>query len=85
VPLDKELIYDSVHKTGRLLIVEEDNLTNGWGAEIAALAADEAFEWLDAPIKRVAAPDVPPPFAPPLEAEYLPDEDKIIAAVRSLL
>ena len=85
VPLDKELIYDSVHKTGRLLIVEEDNLTNGWGAEIAAMAADEAFEWLDAPIKRVAAPDVPPPFAPPLEAEYLPDEDKIIAAVRSLL
>ena len=85
VPLDKELLYDSVHKTGRLLIVEEDNLTNGWGAEIAALAADEAFEWLDAPIKRVAAPDVPPPFAPPLEAEYLPDEDKIIAAVRSLL
>lgn len=85
VPLDKELIYESVRKTGRLLIVEEDNLTNGWGAEIAALAADEVFEWLDAPIKRVAAPDVPPPFAPPLEAEYLPDEDKIMAAVRSLL
>ena len=83
VPLDKELIYDSVRKTGRLIIVEEDNLTNGWGAEIAALAADEVFEWLDAPIKRVASPDVPPPFAPVLEAEYLPDEDKIIAAVES--
>lgn len=85
VPLDKELIYNSVRKTGRLIVVEEDNLTNGWGAEIAALAADEVFEWLDAPIKRVAAPDVPPPFAPVLEKEYLPSEEKIIAAVKSVL
>lgn len=85
VPLDKELIYNSVRKTGRLIVVEEDNLTNGWGAEIAALTADEVFEWLDAPIKRVAAPDVPPPFAPVLEKEYLPSEEKIIAAVKSVL
>jgi pyruvate dehydrogenase E1 component beta subunit len=84
VPLDKELIYESVRKTGRLVIVEEDNLTNGWGAEIAALAADEIFEWLDAPIKRVAAPDVPPPFAPVLEKEYLPSEEKIINTVLSI-
>jgi pyruvate/2-oxoglutarate/acetoin dehydrogenase E1 component len=84
VPLDKDLIFESVRKTGRLIIVEEDNLTNGWGAEIAALAADEVFEWLDAPIKRVASPDVPPPFAPVLEQEYLPNEQKIIRAVRSL-
>ena len=84
VPLDKDLIYDSIRKTGRLIIVEEDNLTNGWGAEIAALAADEVFEWLDAPIKRVAAPDVPPPFAPVLEHEYLPNEEKIIAAVKEI-
>ena len=85
VPLDKDLIYDSIRKTGRLIIVEEDNLTNGWGAEIAALAADEVFEWLDAPIKRVAAPDVPAPFAPVLEYEYLPNEEKIIAAVEEIL
>lgn len=85
VPLDKELILGSVRKTGRLLIVEEDNLTNGWGAEVAALVADEAFYWLDAPIKRVAAPDVPPPFAPVLEAEYVPDERKIIDAALSML
>ena len=78
VPLDKALILESVQKTGRLLIVEEDNLTNGWGAEIAALMADEAFPWLDAPIKRLAAPDVPPPFAPVLEAAYVPSEQKII-------
>jgi pyruvate/2-oxoglutarate/acetoin dehydrogenase E1 component len=84
VPLDKALILQSVRKTGRLVIVEEDNLTNGWGAEVAALVADEAFDWLDAPIKRVAAPDVPPPFAPVLERAYVPDEDKIIRAVLSL-
>ena len=84
VPLDKELILASVRKTGRLVIVEEDNLTGGWAAEIAAIVADEAFDYLDAPIKRVSAPDVPPPFAPNLEREYVPDEGEIIAAVLSL-
>jgi pyruvate/2-oxoglutarate/acetoin dehydrogenase E1 component len=84
VPLDKELILASVRKTGRLVIVEEDNLTGGWAAEIAAIVADEAFVWLDAPIKRVSAPDVPPPFAPVLEQEYVPNEAKIVAAVLSL-
>lgn len=84
VPLDKELILTSVRKTGRLVIVEEDNLTGGWAAEIAALVAEEAFDYLDAPLKRVSAPDVPPPFAPILEREYVPNEDKIIRAVRSL-
>jgi len=84
VPLDKALILESVRKTGRLLIVEEDNLTNGWGAEIAALMADEAFAWLDAPIKRLAAPDVPPPFAPVLEQNYVPSEAKIIATALAM-
>jgi pyruvate dehydrogenase E1 component beta subunit len=84
VPLDDDLILESVKKTGRLLIVEEDNLTNGWGAEIAARAADQAFFWLDAPIKRVAAPDVPPPFAPVLEREYVPSEQKILAAALAM-
>jgi pyruvate dehydrogenase E1 component beta subunit len=83
-PLDKELILASVRKTGRLVIVEEDNLTGGWAAEIAAIVSDEAFVWLDAPIKRVSAPDVPPPFAPVLEREYVPDEEKIVATVLSL-
>jgi pyruvate dehydrogenase E1 component beta subunit len=85
VPLDKELIFQSVQKTGRLVIVEEDNLTNGWGAEVAALMADEAFVWLDAPIKRVAAPDTPPPFAPVLEQLYVPSVERIAATVRSIL
>ncbi|HUW10735.1 MAG TPA: alpha-ketoacid dehydrogenase subunit beta [Anaerolineae bacterium] len=84
VPLDKELILASVRKTGRLVIAEEDNLTGGWAAEIAAIVADEAFLWLDAPIKRVSAPDVPPPFAPVLESAYVPDEKKIMDAVLSL-
>ena len=85
VPLDKELIFNSVKKTGRLVIAEEDNLTNGWGAEVAALTADEIFEYLDAPIKRVAAPDVPPPFAPVLEREYVPSPIKIVNAVLSTM
>ena len=84
VPLDKELILESVRKTGRLVIAEEDNLTSGWAAEVAAMVADEAFEWLDAPIKRVSAPDVPPPFAPMLEAAYVPNEQKIVDAALSL-
>ena len=84
VPLDKNLILKSLRKTGRLLIVEEDNLTNGWGAEVAALMADEAFAWLDAPIKRLAAPDVPPPFAPILEQAYLPSEQKIVDMALSM-
>ena len=85
VPLDKELIFNSVKKTGRLVIAEEDNLTNGWGAEVAALTADEIFEYLDAPIKRVAAPDVPPPFAPVLEREYVPSPTKIVNAALSTM
>jgi len=68
-----------------LVIAEEDNLPNGWGAEVAALAADEVFEYLDAPIKRVAAPDVPPPFAPVLEREYVPNPAKIVNAVLSIM
>ena len=81
VPLDKELILDSVRKTGRLVIVEEDNLTGGWAGEIAAIVAEEAFYYLDAPIKRVSAPDTPPPFAPVMEAFYVPSEERIVQAV----
>jgi pyruvate dehydrogenase E1 component beta subunit len=84
VPLDRELILESVRKTGRLVVVEEDNRTNGWGAEIAAMAAEEAFFYLDAPIKRVSAPDTPPPFAPVMEEFYLPGEEDVVKAVKSL-
>lgn len=84
VPLDKMLILDSVKKTGRLVVVEEDNLTNGWASEIAALVADEAFFWLDAPIKRVSAPDTPAPFAPVMDAFYVPSVERVVDAVTSL-
>ncbi len=84
VPLDKELILESVRKTGRLVIVEEDNLTGGWAGDIAAIVAEEAFYWLDAPIKRVSAPDVPPPFAPVMEQFYVPSVARVVAAVKAL-
>jgi pyruvate dehydrogenase E1 component beta subunit len=84
VPLDKELILESVRKTGRLVIVEEDNLTGGWAADIAAIVAEEVFFWLDAPIKRVSAPDTPVPFAPVMEQFYVPSEERVIQAVKSL-
>ncbi len=84
VPLDKELILDSVQKTGRLVIVEEDNLTGGWAADVAAMVAEEAFFWLDAQIKRISAPDTPVPFAPVMEQFYVPSTDRIVEAVKSL-
>jgi pyruvate/2-oxoglutarate/acetoin dehydrogenase E1 component len=84
VPLDKELILESVRKTGRLVVVEEDNLTGGWAADLAAIVADEAFDWLDAPIKRVSAPDTPVPFAPVMEQFYVPSVGRVVEAVRSL-
>ena len=67
VPLDMETLIASAQKTGRVLIVEEDNLTGGWGAEVAARLSEAAFFYLDAPITRVAAPDTPAPTAPVLE------------------
>ncbi len=85
VPLDKELILESVRKTGRLVIVEEDTLTGGWAGELAAIVADEAFWYLDAPIKRVSAPDVPPPFAPAMEQFFVPSVERVVEAARSLL
>lgn len=85
VPLDLELILESVRKTGRLVVVEEDNRTGGWAAEIVAAVAEEAFYSLDAPVRRISAPDTPPPFAPVLEAYYLPSEEKIVACVREMM
>lgn len=84
VPLDKELILESVRKTGRLVIVEEDTLTGGWAGDLAAIVADEAFWYLDAPVKRVSAPDIPPPFAPVMEQFYVPSVERVVEAVKSL-
>ncbi len=83
-PLDREAITDSVKHTNKVLIVHEDTLTGGIGAELAAMLAEDLFEYLDGPITRVAAPDAPFPYAPTLEAAYLPNTEKIISAARRL-
>ena len=84
-PLDTGTVLESVRKTGKLLVVHEDNLTGGVGAEIAALAADQAFEYLDGPVMRVCGPDVPTmPFASSLEDAYMPTAEKITAALDKL-
>ena len=85
VPLDAETIVESVKKTGRLLIVEEGCRTGGFGAEVAAIAASDAFDYLDAPVVRVAALDAPVPFAPRLERAVVPGEDRIEEAIRALV
>jgi 2-oxoisovalerate dehydrogenase E1 component beta subunit len=84
-PLDKEAILESVRKTGKALIVHEDNLTGGIGGEVAAIIAEEAFDYLDGPVLRLAMPDVPAvPYSPPLEEYCLLNPDKIAAAIRKL-
>jgi pyruvate/2-oxoglutarate/acetoin dehydrogenase E1 component len=85
VPLDEELILASVRKTNRVLLLHEDNLTAGFGAELAALITEEAFESLDAPIKRLASSDSPVPFAPNLEKEVLPGKESLQNAIVELL
>lgn len=85
LPLDMDTIVRSVKKTGRVLIAEEDNFTGGWGAEVAARIQQEAFDYLDAPVLRVAAPDTPAPCCRSLEAVYVPDAGRIAAAAKSLL
>ncbi len=85
VPLDEETILDSVRKTHRLVIVHEEVKFAGSGAEIAAIVAEKAFDYLDAPIVRVAAPFTPIPFSPPLEQEYLPSEEKVMEAVKGVM
>jgi pyruvate/2-oxoglutarate/acetoin dehydrogenase E1 component len=83
VPLDTQTIIESVKKTGRLVIAEEGCLTGGFGAEVAAIAAKQAFDYLDAPIERVAARDTPVPFAPKLESTVVPGEEQIEQAIRT--
>jgi pyruvate/2-oxoglutarate/acetoin dehydrogenase E1 component len=85
VPLDKQVIIKSVKKTGRIVIATEDCKTAGVSAEIAAIVAEEALDYLDAPIKRVAEPDTPIPFSPPLEQFVIPNEETIIKAVKEIL
>ena len=83
-PLDKEAILASVKKTSRALILHEASLTGGIGGEISAIISQEAFEWLDAPVLRVASIDTPVPYSPPLEDYYLPQVKDVVDAARKL-
>lgn len=85
VPLDKEAILNSVKKTGRALVVSEDVRTCGAASEIASVIAEEGFDYLDAPVKRVSALDVPIPYSPILEERIIPQEADIVKAVRELV
>ena len=83
-PLDKQAILNSVKKTSRAMVLHEASLTGGIGGEIAAIISQEAFEWLDAPVVRVASIDTPVPYSPPLEDYYLPQVKDVLDAARKL-
>lgn len=83
-PLDKEAILATARKTGKVLVTHAANKLAGVGAEVAALIAEQAFEWLDAPVQRIGGLDVPVPFSPSLEDAYRPDAEKLYAAARAL-
>jgi 2-oxoisovalerate dehydrogenase E1 component beta subunit len=84
IPWDRETVLESVRRTSRALVLHEDTRTGGFGAEILATLAEEAFEDLDAPLRRIAAPDTPVPFSPPLERAYIPQVDDVVAGLREL-
>jgi 2-oxoisovalerate dehydrogenase E1 component beta subunit len=83
-PWDKEAVLRSVAKTSKALVLHEDTHTGGFGAEIAATIAQEGFENLDAPVRRVTAPDTPVPFAPVLEKAFIPQVDDVVAGIKEL-
>ena len=83
-PLDKQAILDSVKKTSRVMVLHEASRTGGIGGEIAAMIAEEAFEWLDAPPVRLASLDTPVPYSPPLEEYYMPQTKDVLEAARRL-
>ena len=84
MPWDRDAVLRSVERTSKALVLHEDTRTAGFGAEIAATIAEEAFEHLDAPVKRLAAPDTPVPFSPPLEKRFIPQVEDVVGALRSL-
>jgi 2-oxoisovalerate dehydrogenase E1 component beta subunit len=85
VPLDKEAVLDAVKKTGKVIVIHEDNKTGGFAGEVSAVIAEEALFELDAPIKRLCGPDVPAmPYSPPLEKEFMLNPEKIANAIREL-
>jgi 2-oxoisovalerate dehydrogenase E1 component beta subunit len=84
LPFDREAVLESVEKTNKVILVHEDTRTGGFAGELAAVIAEEAFEYLDGPIRRITAPDTPVPFSAPLEKFFLPDVSDIIRVAREL-
>jgi pyruvate/2-oxoglutarate/acetoin dehydrogenase E1 component len=85
LPWDKQAVLDSVRKTSKVLVLHEDTRTGGFGGEIAATIAEEAFEDLDAPVRRVTAPDSPVPFSPVLEKAFIPQAEGVAKALKELI
>ena len=85
MPWDKQAVLDSVRKTSKVLVLHEDTRTGGFGGEIAATIAEEAFEDLDAPVRRMTAPDTPVPFSPVLEKAFIPQVDGVANALKELI
>jgi 2-oxoisovalerate dehydrogenase E1 component beta subunit len=85
LPIDEETILASVRKTSKAIVLHEATLTGGIGGEIAARITEKAFEYLDGPVLRLAAPDTPVPFSPPLEEAFLPNKDKLLERARYLV
>ena len=84
-PIDEEAVLDTAKRTGKILVVHEDNKALGVGAEISAIISESAFEYLDGPISRLAGPEIPAmPFSPPLEEMYMINTEKILQAIRQL-
>ena len=84
VPLDREAVLATAKKTSKAILLHEDTLTGGLGGELAGIIAEHAFEYLDGPLVRIAAPDTPVPFSPPLEEAFLPNVDKVVEKARWL-
>jgi pyruvate/2-oxoglutarate/acetoin dehydrogenase E1 component len=84
IPWDKKAVLQSVEKTSKALVLHEDTRTGGFGAEIVATIAEEAFENLDAPIVRLTAPDTPVPFSPPLEKAFIPQVEDVVKGLKEL-
>jgi 2-oxoisovalerate dehydrogenase E1 component beta subunit len=84
IPWDKRAVLESVEKTSKALVLHEDTRTGGFGAEIVATIAEEAFEHLDGPVSRVTAPDTPVPFSPPLEKAFFPQVEDVVAGLKEL-
>ena len=84
VPLDKEAFLESVKKTGKILILHEARKRGGVGGELAAIVSEEVFEYLDAPVRRIGAPEAHVPLSPPLERAYLPSTEKVVEELRDL-